>query len=93
MKLEFEISKNLSFSRLTKLSKKYLRSGCGSAIAALRNPGYLLHIASTSCLVIVGAKLRKKIEVVLCKARGLGLPKTKRWGNFQPRWIRADALN
>ena len=47
-------------------------------MAARRNPGYLLHIASTSCLVIVGAKLRKKIEVVLCKARGLGLPKIKK---------------
>ena len=57
---------------------KYLRSGCGSAIAARRNPGYLLHMASTSCLVIVGAKLRKKIEVVLCKARGLGLPKMEK---------------
>ena len=44
-------------------------------MAALRNPGYLLHMASTSCLVMVGAKFRKKIDVVLCKARGLGLPK------------------
>ena len=51
-------------------------------MAARRNPGYLLHIASTSCLVIVGAKLRKKIEVVLCKARGLGLPKIKREEKF-----------
>ena len=35
---------------------------------------HLLHMASTSALVMVGARFLKKIEVVLCKARGWSLP-------------------
>ena len=36
---------------------------------------YLLHMASTSCLVMVGARLRRKMDVVLCKLRGFSFYK------------------
>lgn len=41
-----------------------------TTIKYYRRISNLEHIASTSCLVIVGARFLKKIEVVLCRARG-----------------------
>ena len=60
----------MSLSNVTQPLLNQRLSGEGSAIAARRNPGYLRHIASTSCLVIVGERFLRKILVTLCKGLG-----------------------
>lgn len=60
-----------SLLKVTQPLRSHLRSGCGSASASLKKPSYREQIASTSCRVMVGAKLRKNIEVVLWRDFGL----------------------
>ena len=60
----------MSRSNVTQPLRNQRRSGEGSAMAARRKPGYLRHIASTSCLVIVGERFRRKMLVTLCNGLG-----------------------
>uniref|UniRef100_A0A7G3B737 Uncharacterized protein n=1 Tax=Lutzomyia longipalpis TaxID=7200 RepID=A0A7G3B737_LUTLO len=77
--LRFQQISLMFTSRLnvTQPRRNQRRSARGSAMATRRKPSYFRHIASTSAFVMVGVRLRRKIELVLWSSRTELFSRTK----------------